>query len=96
MAVERKLTELYAMIRRAGLAHVDMSKLTQTASGTFIGRTEVDGKTYFYEVKVTAKRADFTEEDFLELVDDYRLSVAKDAERKRKAEEKAKKKAEKQ
>ena len=50
-------------VRRAGIALISTENLTAVGGTAFIGQTEVDGETRFFEIKVTAKKDDFTQDD---------------------------------
>ena len=63
MANKKTKAQIDGEVRGAGLALIDVSNLTAVTGTTFIGSTEVDGETRFFEIKVTAKKNDFTQED---------------------------------
>lgn len=50
-------------VRAVGIALINTENLTPVGNTLFIGRTEVDGETRFFEIKVTAKKNDFTQDD---------------------------------
>ena len=76
-------------VRAEGLALINSENLTAVGSSLFIGETEVNGETRFFEIKVTAKKNDFTQID-LDLLVAEREEV--EARKKAVAEASAKKK----
>lgn len=95
-------------IRMAGEALIDLSELTATSGNTYVGTTEVDGEQRFFEIKIIAKKSDFTQENVDELLENRRIveenkiaraeasSKKKAKDEKRRAEAKAKALAEKE
>ena len=90
MADKKTKTQVDTEVRNAGIALIDTTDLTAVSGTVFIGQTEVDGETRFFELKVTAKKDDFTQEDL-----DVLLAERKDVEARKiaTAEAAAKKKA---
>ena len=43
-------------VRNAGIALINTESLTAVGGTVFIGQTEADGETRFFEIKVTAKK----------------------------------------
>lgn len=99
-------TQIDNEIRSAGIAHLDTDELIQIGTNLFIGKTEVDDETRFYEIKVTVKKDTFTQDDLEVLIEERRLADERNRERaeaaakkrekdsKRRAEAAAKKKEE--
>ena len=58
---ENKDTGWNNEVRAVGIALISTDDLTAPVGGTvfFIGQTEVDGETRFFEIKVTAKKERF-------------------------------------
>lgn len=56
-------TQIDNEVRAVGIALIDTTNLTAVGGTVFIGQTEVDGETRFFEIKVTAKKDDFTQDD---------------------------------
>ena len=50
-------------VRGAGIALINAEDLTAVGGTVFIGQTEVDGEIRFFEIKITAKKDDFTQDD---------------------------------
>jgi hypothetical protein len=50
-------------VRSAGESLIDLSDLVATSGNTWIGKTTVDGSERFFEIKVTAKKDGFSEDD---------------------------------
>ena len=81
-------------VRAVGIALINTEDLTAVGSTVFIGQTEVDGETRFFEIKVTAKKDDFTQDDLDVLlaeraeVEARKEATAKAAAKKRENDEK--------
>ena len=56
-------TQVDNEVRAVGIALINTEDLTAVGSTVFIGQTEVDGEARFFEIKVTAKKDDFTQDD---------------------------------
>lgn len=82
--------EIDKEVRSAGEALIDFTELTPTSGNTFIGKTEVDGVERFFEIKVTAKKEGFSDDDLKAILDERAEVEARKAETKAAA---AKKKA---
>ena len=63
MENKKTKTQVDNEVRRAGIALINTEDLTAIGGTAFIGQTEVDGETRFFEIKVTAKKDDFTQEE---------------------------------
>ena len=56
-------TQVDNEVRAVGITLINTEDLTAVGSTVFIGQTEVDGEARFFEIKVTAKKDDFTQDD---------------------------------
>lgn len=63
MANKKTKAQVDTEVRNAGIALINTENLTAVGNTMFIGQTEVDGETRFFEIKVTAKKDDFTQDD---------------------------------
>ena len=63
MENKKTKTQVDNEVRRAGIALINTEDLTAVGGTVFIGQTEADGETRFFEIKVTAKKDDFTQDD---------------------------------
>lgn len=63
MADKKTKTQVDTEVRSAGIALINTDDLIAISGTAFIGKTEVDGETRFFEIKVTAKKDDFTQDD---------------------------------
>lgn len=63
MANKKTKTQVDTEVRNAGIALINTEDLTAVGGTVFIGQTEVDGEIRFFEIKVTAKKDDFTQDD---------------------------------
>jgi len=99
--------EVDKLVRAEGENLVDLSGLTAVAGNVFIGETFVEGKTRFFEIKIVAKKEDFSQANIDEMLTE-RMAVEnrkietkaaaekkKIADEKRRADAKAKKESEK-
>lgn len=90
MANKKTKTQVDTEVRSVGIALINTEDLTAVGATMFIGQTEVDGETRFFEIKVTAKKDDFTQDD-LDVMLAERAEV--EARKKATAEAAAKKRA---
>ena len=87
-------TQVDNEVRAVGIALISTEGLTAVGGTVFIGQTEVDGETRFFEIKVTAKKDDFTQDDLDVLlaeraeVEARKVATAKAAAKKRENDEK--------
>lgn len=87
-------TQVDNEVRAVGIALIDTDALTAVGGTTFIGQTDVDGETRFFEIKVTAKKDDFTQDDLNVLlaeraeVEARKVATANAATKKRENDEK--------
>ena len=87
-------TQVDAEVRNAGIALISTEDLTAVGGTVFIGQTEVDGEVRFFEIKVTAKKDNFTQDDLDVLlaeraeVEARKVATAKAAAKKRENDEK--------
>ena len=63
MENKKTKTQVDNEVRRAGIALINTEDLTAVGGAVFIGQAEVDGEARFFEIKVTAKKDDFTQDD---------------------------------
>ena len=63
MADKKTKTQVDTEVRSAGIALINAEDLTAVGGTVFIGQTEVDGEIRFFEIKITAKKDDFTQDD---------------------------------
>ena len=63
MADKKTKTQVDTEVRNAGIALIDTTNVIAVGGTVFIGQTEVDGEVRFFEIKVTAKKDDFTQDD---------------------------------
>ena len=63
MANKKTKAQVDTEVRNVGIALINTEDLTAVGSSMFIGQTEVDGETRFFEIKVTAKKDDFTQDN---------------------------------
>ena len=63
MANKKTKTQVDTEVRNTGIALINTEDLTAVGGTVFIGQTEVDGEVRFFEIKVTAKKDDFTQDD---------------------------------
>jgi hypothetical protein len=90
MANKKTKAQIDNEVRAVGIALINTEDLTAVGNTMFIGQTEVDGETRFFEIKVTAKKDDFTQDD-LDVLLAERAEV--EARKKAAAEAAAKKRA---
>lgn len=90
MANKKTKTQIDTEVRSVGIALINTEDLIAVGGTMFIGQTEVDGETRFFEIKVTAKKDDFTQDD-LDVILAERAEV--EARKKATAEAAAKKRA---
>ena len=95
MAETKKTTaQINNQVRAVGIALINTESLTPVGGTLFIGQTEVGGDTRFFEIKVTAKKNDFTQDDLDVLlaeraeVEARKTATAKAAAKKRENDEK--------
>ena len=63
MESKKTKAQIDTEVRNAGIALINTEGLTAVGGTVFIGQTEADGETRFFEIKVTAKKDDFTQDD---------------------------------
>ena len=91
---KRTKTQVDNEVRAVGIALINTEDLTAVGSTVFIGQTEVDDEVRFFEIKVTAKKDDFTQDDLDVLlaeraeVEARKTATAKAAAKKRENDEK--------
>ena len=94
MENKKTKTQVDTEVRNVGIALINTEGLTPVGSTVFIGQTEIDGETRFFEIKVTAKKDDFTQEDLDVLlaeraeIEARKIATAKAAAKKRENDEK--------
>lgn len=106
MDIKKTTTQVNNEVREVGKTFVNLDELTEIANNAWIGETEVDGCTRYFEIKITVKKLGYSWDDVQVILDERDAVKQRNAERAeaatakkakdeaRRAEAKAKKEAE--